>query len=80
MINLTFHGIGGDYITTSTQAHEQLLAYLAAHRDAYWTDTFLRHHDLREGKPAPPASGITESEKRDQSAVLGECLRKVNGV
>jgi len=41
MINLTFHGIGGDYITTSTQAHEQLLAYLAAHRDAYWTDTFL---------------------------------------
>jgi len=27
--------------TTSTQAHEELLAYLAAHRDAYWTDTFL---------------------------------------
>jgi len=41
MINFTFHGIGGDYITTSTQAHEELLAYLAAHRDVYWTDTFL---------------------------------------
>ena len=41
MFNFTFHGIGGDYVTTSTQAHEQLLAYLAAHRDAYWTDTFL---------------------------------------
>jgi peptidoglycan/xylan/chitin deacetylase (PgdA/CDA1 family) len=41
MINFTFHGIGGDYITTSNQAHEQLLAYLAAHRDIYWTDTFL---------------------------------------
>ena len=41
MINFTFHGIGGDYITTSTQAHEELLAYLAAHRDLYWTDTFM---------------------------------------
>ncbi len=41
MINFTFHGIGGDYIITSKQAHEELLAYLAAHRDVYWTDTFL---------------------------------------
>ena len=41
MINFTFHGIGGDYITTSRQAHEELLAYLAAHRDVYWTDTFI---------------------------------------
>jgi peptidoglycan/xylan/chitin deacetylase (PgdA/CDA1 family) len=41
MINFTFHGIGGDYITTSKQAHEELLAYLAAHRDTIWTDTFL---------------------------------------
>ena len=41
MINFTFHGVGGDYITTSTQAHEELLAYLAAHRDVYWTDTFM---------------------------------------
>ena len=41
MMNFTFHGIGGDYITTSKQAHEELLAYLAAHRDIYWTDTFM---------------------------------------
>ena len=41
MINFTFHGIGGDYITTSRKAHEQLLAFLAAHRDVYWTDTFM---------------------------------------
>ena len=41
MINFTFHGIGGDYITTSNAAHEALLAYLAAHRDVYWTDTFI---------------------------------------
>ena len=41
MVNFTFHGIGGDYLTTSAQAHEELLAYLARHRDRYWVDTFL---------------------------------------
>ena len=41
MINFTFHGIGGDYLTVTTQAHEELLAYLAAHRKEVWTDTFL---------------------------------------
>lgn len=41
MVNFTFHGIGGDYLTVSNEAHEQLLDYLAAHRDVYWTDTFV---------------------------------------
>ncbi len=41
MINFTFHGVGGDYITTSKQAHEELLAWLATHRDVVWTDTFM---------------------------------------
>jgi peptidoglycan/xylan/chitin deacetylase (PgdA/CDA1 family) len=58
MINFTFHGIGGDYITTSTKAHEELLAYLAAHRDVYWTATFIEimkyvkaRQAAREGRP-----------------------------
>jgi peptidoglycan/xylan/chitin deacetylase (PgdA/CDA1 family) len=41
MVNFTFHGVGGDYLTTSNAAHEELLAFLAAHRDEYWTNTFL---------------------------------------
>ena len=41
MINFTFHGIGGDYLTVSNAAHEELLGYLAAHRDRVWTATFL---------------------------------------
>ena len=41
MVNFTFHGVGGDYLAVSSQAHEELLAYLAAHRDVYWVDTFL---------------------------------------
>jgi len=41
MLNLTFHGVGGDYLAVSKEAHEQLLAYLAANRATIWTDTFL---------------------------------------
>jgi peptidoglycan/xylan/chitin deacetylase (PgdA/CDA1 family) len=41
MANITFHGVGGDYLTISKEAHAELLAYLAAHRDVYWTDTFI---------------------------------------
>lgn len=41
MINFTFHGIGGDHIVTSSEAHETLVKYLAAHKDIYWTDTFV---------------------------------------
>lgn len=41
MLNLTFHGVGGDYLAISREAHEQLLAYLAENRATIWTDTFL---------------------------------------
>lgn len=41
MVGFTFHGIGGDYLDVSREAHEELLAWLAAHRDEYWTATFL---------------------------------------
>ena len=40
MVNLTFHGVGGDYLQVSNEAHEALLAWLDAHRDAYWVATF----------------------------------------
>lgn len=41
MANFTFHGVGGDYIQVSKEAHEELLKFLAEHRDIYWTDTFI---------------------------------------
>lgn len=41
MVDFTFHGIGGDHLQVSRQAHEELLAYLAAHRDRYWTVPFI---------------------------------------
>lgn len=41
MANIIFHGIGGDHLSVSTEAHAQLIRYLAEHRDVYWTDTYL---------------------------------------
>lgn len=40
LINLTFHGVGGDYLAVSASAHAQLLAYLAAHPARYTVATY----------------------------------------
>jgi peptidoglycan/xylan/chitin deacetylase (PgdA/CDA1 family) len=51
-----FHGVGGDYISVSREAHRELLAWLAAHRDVVWTDTFravMTHVVAEQSKPAP---------------------------
>lgn len=41
MANFTFHGIGGDHLAVSKEAHEQLLRHLAAHPDIYWVAPFI---------------------------------------
>ena len=40
-----FHGIGGDFITTSVQAHKELLEYLAENKDEIWVTTFQQAMD-----------------------------------
>jgi len=40
MVNFTFHGIGGDYLSVSSESHTTLLKFLAKHKDQYWVDTF----------------------------------------
>ena len=37
---IVFHGVGGDYLSVSADAHRQLLDYLAAHRAEIWITTF----------------------------------------
>lgn len=58
MVNFTFHGIGGDYLSVSTQAHEELLRFLAGQRGLVWTDTFInimKHVRQQQARsPAPP--------------------------
>ena len=54
MVNFTFHGIGGDYLAVSKEAHEELLKYLAANKSIYWTDTFINimKYVKQQQKPA----------------------------
>ena len=40
MVNFTFHGIGGDYLSVTSEAHTALLKFLATHKEYYWVDTF----------------------------------------
>jgi peptidoglycan/xylan/chitin deacetylase (PgdA/CDA1 family) len=37
---LMFHGVGGDYLEVSADAHAQLLEYLQQHKDEIWVGTF----------------------------------------
>ncbi|MDN3923178.1 polysaccharide deacetylase family protein [Roseateles violae] len=50
MINITFHGIGAEHLSVSAQAHAELLAYLAAHREIYWTDSFINIMNYVRGR------------------------------
>ena len=54
MVNFTFHGIGGDYLANSSEAHEELLRFLADHRQTYWTDTFLNIMKYAKAQKASP--------------------------
>jgi peptidoglycan/xylan/chitin deacetylase (PgdA/CDA1 family) len=37
---IVFHGVGGDYLNVSADAHRQLIEYLKAHEKEIWTTTF----------------------------------------
>ena len=58
---IMFHGIGGDYITTSSAAHQALLDYLVANRKTIWVTTFQQAMDYamahRGGAAAATAGG-----------------------
>ncbi|QMV13418.1 polysaccharide deacetylase family protein [Vibrio spartinae] len=40
IIGIKFHGVGGDYLSTSNKAHKKLVRYLAKHHDQYWVTTY----------------------------------------
>ena len=40
LINILFHGVGGDYLSVSSEAHDQLLNYLVENRDRFWVSTY----------------------------------------
>lgn len=42
LASLTFHGIGGDYLSVSKEAHQALLQHLADNPKLYWVESFVR--------------------------------------
>ena len=38
--NFTFHGVGDDYLSVSSKAHQELLDFLAKNKNIYWVDTY----------------------------------------
>ena len=41
LVNIIFHGVGGDYLTISNDAHKELLDFLDQHRADYWVDSYI---------------------------------------
>ena len=55
---IMLHGIGGDYITISDQAHRELLRYLQEHRKTIWVPTFQQaldevYRQVKRPRPRP---------------------------
>ena len=41
LVNIIFHGVGGDYLTISNDAHKELLSFLDQNRNDYWVDSYI---------------------------------------
>ncbi|MGQ8364362.1 polysaccharide deacetylase family protein [Glaciecola sp. 1036] len=41
IVSILFHGIGGDHLAVSEQAHAELLQFLADNQDKYWVDSYV---------------------------------------
>lgn len=55
---IMFHGIGGDYITTSVEAHQQLINFLKKHRKEIWVATFQQAMDYAMAAGKSPQINI----------------------
>jgi peptidoglycan/xylan/chitin deacetylase (PgdA/CDA1 family) len=52
LVVLGFHGVGGDYLRVSAEAHAQLLAYLKEHSDTLWVAPLSTVIDYAADRPA----------------------------
>jgi peptidoglycan/xylan/chitin deacetylase (PgdA/CDA1 family) len=51
-----FHGVGGDYLSVSSEAHQGLLRYLKAHADEIWVAPFqqvMQRATVNRAAPSP---------------------------
>lgn len=50
LVNIIFHGVGGDYLSVSSKAHAEFLSYLANNRESYYVDSYLNLMKYVENK------------------------------
>ncbi len=55
LLNILFHGIGGDYLSVTSEAHDQLLKYLADNQEIYWVDSYITIMEYASEHPATEA-------------------------
>lgn len=48
LVNIIFHGVGGDYLSVSSEAHAALLQFLSSNRDIYHVDSYIELMKLVE--------------------------------
>ena len=41
LINIVFHGVGGDYLSVSSQAHAEMLNFIADNKERYHVDSYI---------------------------------------
>lgn len=41
VVNIIFHGIGGDHMSVAPKDHAELIEFLAQNREVYWADTYM---------------------------------------
>ncbi len=54
LVNIIFHGVGGDYLSVSSEAHRELLSFLAANRDRYYVDSYIKLMKYRNENSSTP--------------------------
>lgn len=52
LINIIFHGIGGDHLPVSVEAHKTLLRFLHHNRSTYWVDSYINIMKFQSQKVA----------------------------
>jgi peptidoglycan/xylan/chitin deacetylase (PgdA/CDA1 family) len=52
LFNIIFHGIGGDHLVVSSEAHDELLEYLVDNRQTYWVDSYINIMKYASGQSA----------------------------
>lgn len=41
LVNIIFHGVGGDYLSVSSEAHRELLQFLSSNSKDFYVDTYM---------------------------------------